>query len=51
MNSVLNVTPVSPSGLGLTIVDKDHGLPATVGGKFVDVLDFRKAYTKAWGVH
>jgi ribose transport system substrate-binding protein len=50
MNSVLNGTPVSPAGLGLTIVDKDHGLPATVGGKFVDVLNFRKAYTKAWGV-
>jgi ribose transport system substrate-binding protein len=48
MNSVfLKQTPVD-SGIGWTIVDKDHGLPPS--GPFNPPIDFKSEYKKAWGV-
>jgi ribose transport system substrate-binding protein len=49
LNSVFaNQKPVD-SGIGWTIVDKDHGLPPQ-GQAFEPPVDFRAAYKKAWGV-
>lgn len=42
-----NQKPVD-SGIGYTLVDKDHGLPAS--GPVEPSVDFRAAYKKAWGV-
>jgi len=48
MNSVfLGQKPVD-SGIGWTIVDATHGLPAS--GEFIPPVDFKSAYEKAWGV-
>lgn len=48
MNSVFNKTPTVDSGIGWTIVDKDHGLPAS--GNFIPAVDFKAEFKKAWGV-
>ena len=48
MNSVfLGQKPVD-SGIGWTMVDAEHGLPAS--GEFVPPVDFKAEYQKAWGV-
>ena len=48
MNSVfLKQKPVD-SGIGWTIADKDHNLPAS--GEFTPPIDFKTEYKKAWGV-
>jgi ribose transport system substrate-binding protein len=48
MNSVfLKQDPVD-SGIGWTMVDKDHNLPAS--GEFVPPIDYQTEYKKAWGV-
>ena len=48
MNSVfLKQKPVD-SGIGWTIADKDHNLPAS--GEFIPPVDFKSEYKKAWGV-
>lgn len=49
MNSLFINKPVQNSGLGATLVDKTHGLPATPGAEFDTFPDYRKAYKKAWG--
>jgi ribose transport system substrate-binding protein len=48
MNSVfLSQAPVD-SGIGWTMVDATHNLPAS--GDFVPPVDFKSEYKKAWGV-
>ena len=48
MNSVFaNKKPVD-SGIGWTLVDKDHNLPAS--GEFIPPVDFQAQYKAAWGV-
>lgn len=48
MNSVfLKQQPVD-SGIGWTITDKDHNLPAS--GEFIPPVDFKAEYKKAWAV-
>lgn len=49
MNSLFINKPIQNSGLGATLVDKTHGLPATPGTEFDTFPDYRKAYKKAWG--
>jgi len=48
MNSVFNNQPPADSGIGWTMVDKDHNLPAS--GDFVPPVDYVAQYKKAWGV-
>jgi ribose transport system substrate-binding protein len=48
LNSYWRNEKPADSGIGWTIVDKDHGLPP-VGQPFVEPIDFRAAYKKAWG--
>ena len=48
MNSVFSKQPTVDSGIGWTIVDKTHNLPAA--GPFVPEIDYKSAYKKAWGV-
>lgn len=50
LNSVFIKRPVKNSGLGATLIDKAHGLPATPGTEFSKFPNYRKAYKKAWGV-
>ncbi len=48
MNSVfLSQKPVD-SGIGWTMVDATHGLPAS--GEYIPPVDFKAEYQKAWGV-
>ena len=48
MNSLfLKQKPVD-SGIGWTITDKTHNLPAS--GEFVPPVDYKSSYKKAWGV-
>ena len=49
LNSVFLKQPSADSGIGWTLVDKDHGLPPA-GEEFEVPIDFRAAYRKAWGV-
>ncbi|GAC1599242.1 MAG: hypothetical protein NVS3B21_25620 [Acidimicrobiales bacterium] len=48
MNSVFLKQKPADSGIGWTITDKDHNLPAS--GPFVPPIDFKTEYKKAWGV-
>ena len=48
MNSVFAKQKPVDSGIGWTITDKDHNLPAS--GEFVPPIDFKSEYKKAWGV-
>jgi ribose transport system substrate-binding protein len=48
LNSVFRKEKSADSGIGWTIVDKDHGLPPQ-GDAFTPPVDFRAAYRKAWG--
>jgi ribose transport system substrate-binding protein len=48
LNSYWSQKPPVDSGIGWTLVDKDHGLPAS--GEFVPPVDYKAAYKKAWGV-
>jgi ribose transport system substrate-binding protein len=50
LNSAFNGTAPVDSGVGWTLVDKDHGLPPKAGTEFNDFPDFRSVYKKAWGV-
>ena len=48
MNSFFLGQPPADSGIGWTMVDKDHNLPAS--GEFVPPVDFQAQYKAAWGV-
>jgi ribose transport system substrate-binding protein len=48
MNSVFIGQPVRNSGIGWTLCDTSHNLPAT--GAFAPKVDFKSVYTRAWGV-
>jgi len=49
INSVFRKEKPADSGIGWTMVDKDHGLPPQ-DQAFQPPVDFRAAYRKAWGV-
>jgi ribose transport system substrate-binding protein len=36
-------------GIGFTLVDKDHNLPAD-NGNWSSTIDYKTAYLKAWGI-
>jgi ribose transport system substrate-binding protein len=48
MNSVFADKKPVDSGIGWTMVDKDHNLPAS--GDYTPPIDYQAAYQKAWGV-
>jgi ribose transport system substrate-binding protein len=48
LNSLFLGQEPKVSGIGTIIVDKDHNLPAT--GPYVQKIDYRSAYKKAWGI-
>ncbi len=48
MNSVFLGQKPADSGIGWTMVDAEHGLPAS--GEFIPPVDFKAEYQKAWGV-
>jgi len=48
MNSDFDHTSPVPSGIGWTLIDSAHNLPAS--GSYVDPVNFKAAYEKAWGV-
>jgi len=48
MNSFFLKQDPADSGIGWTMVDKDHNLPAS--GEFVPPVDFQAQYKAAWGV-
>lgn len=48
MNSLFAKQKPADSGIGWTIADKDHNLPAS--GNFIPPIDFKSEYKKAWGV-
>lgn len=48
MNSFFLGQEPADSGIGWTMVDKDHNLPAS--GEFVPPVDFQAQYKAAWGV-
>ncbi|MFI5041716.1 MAG: substrate-binding domain-containing protein [Acidimicrobiales bacterium] len=48
MNSVFRKEKPVDSGIGFTLADKDHNLPAS--GNYVPTIDFKSEYKKAWGV-
>lgn len=50
LNSVFNGKEPVDSGIGWTLVDREHGMPAKPGTEFTDFPDFKSAYKKAWGV-
>jgi ribose transport system substrate-binding protein len=48
LNSLFLGQQPADSGIGWTLADKDHNVPAS--GPFVAPIDFRSAYKKAWGL-
>lgn len=48
MNSIFRREQVRDSGIGWTIADKEHNLPAS--GELAPPVDFEAAYKAAWGV-
>jgi len=48
MNSVFRKEKPVDSGIGFTLADKDHNLPAS--GDYVPTVDFKSEFKKAWGV-
>jgi ribose transport system substrate-binding protein len=48
LNSLFAQQKPADSGIGWTIADKDHNLPAA--GNFTPPIDFKTEYKKAWGV-
>jgi len=48
LNSIFRNEKPADSGIGWTIVDKDHGLPKE--GGYEPPVDFKAAYKKAWGI-
>jgi ribose transport system substrate-binding protein len=48
MNSIFSHQKPVDSGIGFTLTDKDHNLPAS--GEYVPTIDFKSEYKKAWGV-
>ncbi len=48
LNSLFAKQKPADSGIGWTIADKDHNLPAS--GNFTPPIDFKTEYKKAWGV-
>jgi ribose transport system substrate-binding protein len=48
LNSLFLGQKPADSGLGWTLADKDHNVPAS--GPFVPAIDFKAAYRKAWGL-
>ncbi len=48
LNSLFAKQKPADSGIGWTIADKDHNLPAS--GNFLPPIDFKSEYKKAWGV-
>jgi ribose transport system substrate-binding protein len=49
LNRHFNGQPSVAEGVGFTIIDKDHNLPAP-GGLYATALDYQAAYQKAWAV-
>jgi ribose transport system substrate-binding protein len=49
LNSVWRKEKSADSGIGWTMVDADHDLPAE-GKAYQTPVDFRSAYRKAWGI-
>lgn len=50
MNSALAGKPEAYSGIGVRLVDAQHGLPPTSGEEITGYPDFRPAYRQAWGL-
>jgi ribose transport system substrate-binding protein len=48
MNSLFLGTPPADSGIGWTLADATHNIPAS--GPYVASVDFKAAYKKAWGL-
>lgn len=48
MNSLFRKEKPADSGLGWTLADQDHNVPAS--GEAVPKIDYQAAYKKAWGV-
>jgi len=48
MNSVFLGQKPADSGIGWTMVDAEHGLPAS--GEYIPPVNFQAEYKKAWGV-
>jgi ribose transport system substrate-binding protein len=48
MNSIFRHEKPVDSGIGFTLSDKDHNLPAS--GNYVATIDFKSEFKKAWGV-
>ncbi len=49
LNSIFNHTKPVDSGIGWTLVDATHNLPATPGTDFTPPIDYTAEYKKAWG--
>jgi ribose transport system substrate-binding protein len=48
MNSLFRKEAPVDSGIGWTIADRTHNLPAS--GEFIPPVDFKTEFRKAWGV-
>ena len=48
LNSLFLGQKPADSGIGWTLADSEHNIPAT--GEFIPPVDFKAAYKKAWGV-
>jgi ribose transport system substrate-binding protein len=49
LNSVFHGQAPQDSGVGVTLIDREHNLPPQ-GKGFESKVDFRSAYLKAWGI-
>jgi ribose transport system substrate-binding protein len=50
LNSIFNHTKPVDSGIGWTLVDATHNLPAAPGTDFTPPIDYKAEYKKAWGL-
>jgi ribose transport system substrate-binding protein len=50
LNSVFNHTKPVDSGIGWTLVDATHNLPASAGSDYQPPIDYKAEYMRAWGV-
>ena len=48
MNSLFRKEQPVDSGIGFTLADKSHNLPAS--GNYIPTIDFKSEFKKAWGV-
>jgi ribose transport system substrate-binding protein len=49
MNRAFHGQPSVPQGIGFTLIDRDHNLPA-VGEAYQPPVDWKSAYLRAWGL-